>query len=129
MSLYGSDAALRQLQEQILNLRPGEDPVECEATSPDERVRATWRAGRLDNLSIDPRVPRDLSTVELADLVLQVVNAAVEKAESARPSLDPEAFQGLLGEVERIADEAETGFRRQTEAMDQALARDRKSVV
>lgn len=39
MSLYGSDAAPRQLHEQILNRRPGEDPVECEATSPGERGR------------------------------------------------------------------------------------------
>jgi DNA-binding protein YbaB len=96
----------RTMLESLGTARPADGAEEArgEGQALDGRVRVVARAGRVDELRLDPRVMR-MGSEELAEHVTAAVNAALNDLASRSPAeqtapVDPQVLAGQIAEIQ-----------------------------
>jgi|GEM_PF-4009353 len=122
------DAILERLQvqaQQAAATPVGLPEVTSEGASDNEQVRATVSSGKLQSVTIDPRAMR-LTNAELADLVVEAVNAAIEAQNAAvTAAMQDEStdFGQLNRNLDEIRSDANQTMAKYLDAMTEMLGR------
>lgn len=123
MSLFGQLDALRALQDQLATATTADgEPIVGRAESDDGRVEAEVTDGKISKLALTARALKDMTNVELADVIVETTNAALADYLEARSQVGPAAtFEAALASIDAIAADAEASFNRGVAELDHAL--------
>ncbi|KOX11723.1 hypothetical protein ADK66_05870 [Micromonospora sp. NRRL B-16802] len=127
--LTGLDALLsetRQALEAARSRVPGETPADEEqpvghGEALDGRVRAAVRGGRVDELTVDPRLMR-LPAQDLMEHVRAAVNAALDDLGSPQPELPTVELDSLAGGLQEVQDRSLRQMAQMNEALQDVVA-------
>ncbi|MGD7706348.1 hypothetical protein [Microlunatus sp. Y2014] len=123
MSLYGQESALRKLQDEVAGFRDtSAETQRGKGETGEGEIVVEVVDGQIEELTLGPRALRNRTNDELADLIKEAANLAIQDYASHRTNDKVVgSFEALLDSVDSIAAAAERDFAKTMDGMDRAL--------